>query len=814
MKFKPLFIFLLLISSILLINAVPQDSTPPLYHKINATGNVTNVTNNYYNVTQNITNNITNNFTVENSSIWHNELYELQGGNTSEYYHLNQTVWDRVMNYFMSWITGADVPSYEEDPLSIHKDGSRELTGNWDQSSFNLTNLSSWFLGHTNWSKVIGRITNLSQLIDDILWTASFNSTYDSRGLGVGFNSTYNSTYDAYNSTGLIRDWNSTHLIIDWNNTGYIINWNSSGLIINWSNAITFPSYYFSNLTNFTSQLDNNGLCFYNSTSDLLNCSINTGSFLTTSTIFGGLPASDVFGDYNNLQVKNFSLLLDVANITNFPTHLSNFTDDINYLTKNVNSSLFSNYSNYADCWYDNDFSVWICSTNDYLGMEINGNLNVTSINLTDKITNEAAKIQFYYDENNQRLQVGSLPAFKSGLVATGVNVYGENSCYDIINGSGQSTCLGNNIAKNDTLLVDSLLMADNILPKALSVTSSVLVGAGAGFNANTSESDTIIGSGAFVNADSFNNTVGIGAFTGQLLTGDVSHLLLLGANSGPATPGAYSYEGYIDVQQSDTPLIFLDFLLDYVQFWGDTKQPDDFKAYQGSSDDVYNTFDSGLLRWLFNGGNFNTTFTGSNDLTTLVLEDGYTTWNEIYNGCEGEQWTNTLTDWLKGNIFINDNPFRTPPSTGVYQCQWEGVEDDLDSFGNFDFPKDYIQDTDFDSYIKWSSLTNAPCNVVFEEEYQYNIPGLPWATTIITNSVLTTTGSGGGVMDFEPIHRFGLKPGVGQTIDTEYVYRISLLGTDPRTTCAFEGGQVYLHGYGLEYEQNTLGATNQLTKW
>lgn len=73
--------------------------------------------------------------------------------------------------------------------------------------------------------------------------------------------SSYNSTYDAYNSTGLIRNWNasgyianwsiiigsnepnwnanySTFLTISaWNNTGLIRDWNVSGLIRNWNST-------------------------------------------------------------------------------------------------------------------------------------------------------------------------------------------------------------------------------------------------------------------------------------------------------------------------------------------------------------------------------------------------------------------------------------------------------------------------------------------------------------------------------------------------------------------------------------------------
>ena len=40
----------------------------------------------------------------------HNDLSGLQGGNTSEYYHLNSTVWNRIMTYAYSWVY--DLSSY------------------------------------------------------------------------------------------------------------------------------------------------------------------------------------------------------------------------------------------------------------------------------------------------------------------------------------------------------------------------------------------------------------------------------------------------------------------------------------------------------------------------------------------------------------------------------------------------------------------------------------------------------------------------------------------------------------------------------
>lgn len=50
---------------------------------------------------------------------------------------------------------GVATPSSSEtDPYSLHKDGATQLTANWDQGDFNLTNVNSWFLGKINHSNI------------------------------------------------------------------------------------------------------------------------------------------------------------------------------------------------------------------------------------------------------------------------------------------------------------------------------------------------------------------------------------------------------------------------------------------------------------------------------------------------------------------------------------------------------------------------------------------------------------------------------------------------------------------------------------
>lgn len=71
-----------------------------------------------------------------------------------------------------------------------------------------------------NSTGIFGMCVTPTLIESDPLWTANYTN------LNATWSSTYNATYDAYNSTGLIKDWNIST---------YLRNWNSTGLIQNWS---------------------------------------------------------------------------------------------------------------------------------------------------------------------------------------------------------------------------------------------------------------------------------------------------------------------------------------------------------------------------------------------------------------------------------------------------------------------------------------------------------------------------------------------------------------------------------------------------
>src|SRR3989339_841255 len=148
---------------------------------------------------------LTNDNTSWNES-YANTRYLLQSeeGNldvNSSVYSNSSTWWSGLYSYLSGWfVNNAGVLEFNETKLN----NTIDLRAGGDNSSWNES------YADTQYSS-----------ISEPLWSANFTA-YNS-----SWSSTFNSTYDGYNSTGLIKDWNSTGYIKDWNNTGLIINWSS-----------------------------------------------------------------------------------------------------------------------------------------------------------------------------------------------------------------------------------------------------------------------------------------------------------------------------------------------------------------------------------------------------------------------------------------------------------------------------------------------------------------------------------------------------------------------------------------------------------
>src|SRR3989339_54040 len=119
--------------------------------------------------------------------------------------------------------------------------------------------------------------------ISEPLWSANFTA-YNS-----SWSSTFNSTYDGYNSTGLIKDWNSI---------GYIKNWNNTGLIINWSTSLTNDN---------TSWNESYANTRYLLQSEEGNLDVNSSVYSNSSTWWSGLYSYLSGWFVNNAGVLEFN---------------------------------------------------------------------------------------------------------------------------------------------------------------------------------------------------------------------------------------------------------------------------------------------------------------------------------------------------------------------------------------------------------------------------------------------------------------------------------------------------------------------------
>lgn len=193
------------------------------------------------------------------------------------------------------------------------------------------------------------------------------------------WSSTYNSTYNAYNSTGLIKDWNATGWIKDWNATGYIVNW---------SQIISGGTTY-THLSNFT-----NNLGFWNSTFATFNKTY-------ADTLYYGI--NNPYGYFNTTYRYNCSSGYYVQNITINSSGVFGMCSAVT--TTETDPYWSANYTAYNSSWsstYNSTYNTWAYNqtipsmsyTDSKLinflnlsGTNANQNVNINNYNITSSGT-------------------------------------------------------------------------------------------------------------------------------------------------------------------------------------------------------------------------------------------------------------------------------------------------------------------------------------------------------------------------------------------------------------------------------------------
>ena len=229
----------------------------------------------------------------------------------------------------------SEVDPYWSSNSSLYN-SSWSSTYNSTYNSYNSTGLIQ------NWNST-GYIRNWSTssyVETDPYWSGNF-SLYNS-----SWSSTYNSTYDGYNSTGLIKDWNATGYIKNWSTSSYVETdpyWSGNSSLYNSSWSSTYNSTY--NAYNSTGLIQD-----WNSTGYIKNWS--TSSYTETDPYWSGnfsLYNSSWSSTYNSTyNAWAYNQTIPAINrILGFNYYNSTDFDFNNYL--NLSTLLSFNYYNSTD---------------------------------------------------------------------------------------------------------------------------------------------------------------------------------------------------------------------------------------------------------------------------------------------------------------------------------------------------------------------------------------------------------------------------------------------------------------------------------
>ena len=273
--------------------------------------------------------------------------------------------------------------------------------------------------------------------ITESLWSANFTAYNNS------WSSTFNSTYDGYNSTGLIKNWNST---------GYIKDWNLTGLIINWSTDLT---NYFTKSQILSFNYWNDTYATFNKTyANTLYASISvTGDNSSWNESYADTQYSSIteslwsanFTAYNNSWSSTFNSTYDGYNSTgliknwnstgyikdwnltgliiNWSTDLTNYFTKSQILSFNYWNDTYATFNKtYADTLYASisvtgDNSSWNESYANTKYIQNGTNVRFTEVNSTGNITTE--EIHFENDIVNHRIYDNSTCVIIKGDTST-----------------------------------------------------------------------------------------------------------------------------------------------------------------------------------------------------------------------------------------------------------------------------------------------------------------------------------------------------------------------------------------------------------
>ena len=176
--------------------------------------------------------------------------------------------------------------------------------------------------------------------------------------------------------------------------------------------------------------------------------------------------------------------------------------------------------------------------------------------------------------QQNMIIGLNAASHIRNSSISDNNTIIGVEAGYAMQTGSSDNTIIGSRALYNSAddplaVMTSNTLIGHEVMDEGYGI-GNVVVGRQSMLRASSANSNVVIGNNS-LDADDYNgsSTVVIGPSAGKHLTGG-SYNILIGRAAGPTTDGSLTGKLYIDTEESDTPLIYGDFVSDELTINGD----------------------------------------------------------------------------------------------------------------------------------------------------------------------------------------------------------------------------------------------------
>ena len=186
----------------------------------------------------------------------------------------------------------------------------------------------------------------------------------------------------------------------------------------------------------------------------------------------------------------------------------------------------------------------------------------------------EIAEGPGFSTQQNMIIGLNSATYIRSSSTSDNNTVIGVEAGYAMQSGSSDNVVIGSRALYNNGgaalgIMTSNTLIGHEVMDEGYGI-GNVVVGRQSMLRASSANSNVVLGNNS-LDADDYNgsNTVVIGPNAAKHITGG-SYNIIIGRAAGPTTNGSLTGKLYIDTEESDTPLIYGDFVSDELTINGD----------------------------------------------------------------------------------------------------------------------------------------------------------------------------------------------------------------------------------------------------